>query len=218
MVPCRNHCGEVLTQEAIVAELRCNAVLKDREFEFVRLLAPDLENRPECRQSNLALTIADPNGEIEAQVFASPSIRVFGERRALKRYQPRQRLLQCKKCCALGHATKGCIAPLRCMHCAETHATSKHRMYCSKCRSEANQAAECPHPKLCRNCGGAHKADDLACPKRKRYLPVTPKERQAAQPAAEASTSAPAAGPSGQRSGTPSVRFTSSDLYSSSAR
>ena len=57
------------------------------------------------------------------------------------------------------------------------------------------------------NCGGAHKADDLACPKRKRYLPVTPKERQAAQPAAEASTSAPAAGPSGQRSGTPSVRF-----------
>lgn len=174
-VPCRYLDGSLIPVSQLEAELRSNPILRSRNFTYLRWLASDAYMQASGQRiTNVALSVEDMTGQVEPSIAKQPWIQLFGERKKLHLYSPAQPFLQCTKCCGVGHNASGCKNTPRCMHCAAAHLTRNHRRSCTRCISEAVQEAHCPHPPLCAGCGAVHRADDPACPRRKKFAGPKP--------------------------------------------
>lgn len=174
-VPTRSEPGApAYTSEELLSSIRENPQFKGIEFRF----PPDWTtpvHLTDAPKSRIAMTICDPTGQVLPGLWTAKNRRVFlfGVPTTLQVHANLPRLLLCRQCWSIGHATEKCRNGHRCDHCAGRHKPENHRKLCPLCK-KANYSLEdflhCPHDPTCATCKGPHFAGDFErCPSLKRY-------------------------------------------------
>lgn len=174
-VPTRMEPGApTYTPEDLLVALNENPQFKGIEFRF----PPDWTtpvHTTDAPHARIAFTICDPTGQVLPGLWTAKNRRVFlfGAPSTLQVRPTLAKLLLCRQCWSLGHATAKCRNGHRCEHCAAKHKSVNHRKLCKLCKA-ANYSLEdfehCPHDPTCSLCKGPHFSGDYdRCPALKRY-------------------------------------------------
>lgn len=176
MVPTRDFDGRLYTPEDLRTEILGNSRLKNLNFHITPHFACSAAKLESLEYAPVEFQFFDNKGEIRDSLL-KPRLRtvyLFGSPYRLSVPPIRPAFSQCTRCQALGHTSTGCKAPVKCAHCAERHATNKHRNLCKDCAFYGVPAeVSCTHNFYCANCTGNHAATSVDCPLRKKYAPPT---------------------------------------------
>lgn len=113
-----------------------------------------LQGKPKPRGSSAFLISFKDMDHANALIHSG--VEMGGRMFVATRYRPNCNVIQCLKCVFFGHSVQGCKRPERCPHCNGDHSGFHCDILCEK------------RAVFCGNCLGAHAANSLVCPERKR--------------------------------------------------
>jgi hypothetical protein len=185
-VPGYDDLGDAFSPEQLMQALKNNDFFRNTVITWPPrwMVSPGL---PPPIRGSLTVGVVDGDHAIYRRLErGSIPLFIAGMKAFGRNYKERGTFMQCHKCWKdepRHMATECNQTKPTCRLCKGAHKEADHKSKCPCVRNDLSASCVCP-PK-CANCDGDHYADDVFCPRRKKYKPAKPAHTPESNPRAD---------------------------------